>query len=358
MGHGAAQHQGSQHPAQLMSTPGLDLDDLRKLLEINGIHINGPLVAKALPGGRSNLTYQVRDDTAAWVVRRPPLSGLTPSAHDMAREYRVTSALRHSAVPVAATVALDEDGSVMGAPVSVVEYVPGAVVRSRDELAALTDDQVDAVCETLVRCLVALHHIDPTDVGLGSFGRPDGFVARQVALWTRQWQRVKTQEVPDIDLLATQLADRVPATSGSSIVHGDFRIDNAILDLSDNSVRAVVDWEMATLGDPLTDAALMCVYRHPSFDAVLGIDAAWTSPRLPDADTLAEQYAHASGNSLGDWDFYLALAYFKLAVIAEGIAYRAQTAGKPDEHAHVATATPQLVSEGLHQLRGRHTYAS
>jgi aminoglycoside phosphotransferase (APT) family kinase protein len=355
MGSGAPQGQRGQARTseQGMSTPGLDLDALRTLLKSQGIDVAGNLVATALAGGRSNLTYKVHDENSAWVVRRPPLGGLTPSAHDMAREYRVTAALQSTPVPTAATVALDADGAVMGAPVSVVAFVPGTVVRSQDDLSELSDAQVLTATTALVECLVELHRIDHLGVGLGTFGRPEGFVGRQVALWARQWTQVAVQDLPDIDRLATLLTGRVPPTSAAAILHGDFRIDNTILDLSGpDTVSAVVDWEMSTIGDPLTDLALMCVYRSPVFDTVLGMPAAWTSPRLPGSDDLAEQYAQASGRDLGDWNFYLALAFFKLAVIAEGIAHRARVCGADAEAtgSTVAEATPVLVDAGLQAI--------
>lgn len=337
-------------------TGGLDLSALRVLLREHGVETDGELTATPLSGGRSNLTFKVSDGTSTWVARRPPLAGLTPSAHDVAREYRVTQALQVTPVPTAKTVALDADGSVMGVPLSVVEYVSGTAIRSQDDLAALTDADIAKVTRSLVGALVTLHAVDHLELGLGDFGRPTGFVARQVNLWSRQWQRVRLTDHPDVERLARLLADRVPAGGDTAVLHGDFRIDNTLLDVGDAApVRAVVDWEMSTLGDPLTDVALMCVYRTPAFDAVLGIPAAWTSPRLPDADSLAESYARGSGRDLADWDFYQALGYFKIAVIAEGIAHRARTSGVAEHSGHrAAEAVPELVSAGLTALRPAH----
>ncbi len=337
-------------------TSGLDLVALRALLIAHGVHPEGELTATLIAGGRSNLTFKVSDDTSSWIARRPPLSGVTPSAHDVAREFRVTKALQPTPVPTAQTVALDADGSIMGAPVSVVRFVAGATIRSQDDLAELTDDQITTVTRALVGCLVDLHAVDYNEVDLADFGRPEGFLDRQVSLWARQWQRVKLDDRPDVDRLGRLLAGRVPDASDAAILHGDFRIDNTLLDLARTQpVRAVLDWEMSTLGDPLTDVALMCVYRSPAFDAVLGTAAAWTSPRLPSADTLAESYARASGRDLADWDFYLALAHFKLAVIAEGIAHRARSADDSDDSAHSAADTvPTLIADGLAALAGAH----
>nr|WP_275585441.1 phosphotransferase family protein [Blastococcus saxobsidens] len=304
-----------------------------------------------ISGGRSNLTYGVTDGASRWVVRRPPVSGLTPSAHDMVREWRVTSALQGTAVPVPRAVALCEDPSVLGAPFTVVEHVDGLVVRDRADLSALSDDDVRAVVHSLVRTLADLHAVDPGSVGLASFGRPHGFLGRQVELWLAQWQRVGTQDLPGVAELHRRLSQRLPASDRAAIVHGDYRIDNTILDAGQPAVvRAVIDWELSTLGDPFTDVALMCVYRHPSFDLVLGQEAAWASPRMPSADDLAEAYARASGQDLPDWPFYLGLAYLKLAVISEGIAFRAQQGSDAGGGSSAAGATPALVEAGLAAL--------
>lgn len=332
---------------------GLDLDALRTHLVERDVAVTGPLRAELIAGGRSNLTYAVADDATRWVVRRPPFAGLTPSAHDMVREWRVTSALQGTPVPVARPVSLCEDTGVLGAPFTVVEWVDGIVVRNRDDLAVLNDDQVRITTAALVDVLVALHAVDVEAVGLTGFGRPQGFLARQVALWRRQWEQVKARELPELDRLHARLAQMVPDSSKAAVVHGDYRIDNAILDRSDQgSVLALVDWELSTLGDPLTDVALMCVYRHPVVDVILGIPAAWTSSRLPSANDLAENYARASGRDLGNWSFYVALAYLKLAVIAEGITHRAGAGADAGQGAARASeAVPELVAAGLDALR-------
>ena len=336
-----------------MTTTAIDTRRLRRLLVDSGVDVRGELVVTALAGGRSNLTFKVSDEQSAWVARRPPLSGLTSSAHDMVREYTVIAALSTTTVPVAAAVACDSDGSVTGSTLCVVEYIPGLPVRDQNDLAALTDDQVRATVKSLVRTLAALHDVDHRAVGLESFGRPEGFAARQVQVWARQWQQVKTRELADIDRLAVALSERAPTTSAAAIVHGDFRIDNTLLDpVSPDIVRAVVDWEMSTLGDPLTDIALSCVYRSAAFDHVLGASAAWTSDRLPAADDIAQLYATESARDLSNWSFYLALANFKVAVIAEGITYRAR--GRLNEGTgaeRAALAAPIFAAAGLRALR-------
>lgn len=292
------------------------------------------------------------DDASQWVLRRPPTAGLTPSAHDVAREYRVCAALQDSPVPVAPTVVLCEDESVMGAPFAVTGFVDSRVIRTVDDLATLSDVEIASCTDELVRVLAALHDVDYRAVGLEKFGRPDGYLTRQVALWARQWERVKTRELPDLERLHGLLADAIPATSQSAIVHGDYRIDNTLVATDDpGRVVAVVDWEMSTLGDPLSDLAQMCVYRHPALDVILGEPAAWTSTRLPSTDDLAQKYATTTGRAIDHWSFYLGLANFKLAVIAEGITHRHRegaTTGEGFAQAH--EAVPPLVAAGLAAL--------
>lgn len=337
-----------------MNLPGMDVTALERFLRERGIEVRGELRVELISGGRSNLTFSAADDVSRWVVRRPPVSGLTPSAHDMAREYTVTDALQQSAVPVAKTIAFDAEGAALGAPMTIVEFVDGAVIRDQNDLAALSDEQIGTSVTALVRVLAELHAVEPATVGLELFGRPAGFLTRQVNLWAAQWERVKTRELADVAALYAALVEAVPVESAASIVHGDYRIDNTILDAADpGRVRAVVDWELSTLGDPLTDAALMCVYRTSVFDLVLGSRAAWTSDRMPAPDALAHAYAVASGRDLGHWGFYLALANFKLGVIGEGITHRARHGSDAGSAAgRAAEATPEFMAAGLRALKG------
>lgn len=333
--------------------PALDAVALRDFLERKGVELAGPLTVDLISGGKSNLTFRVGDGRTNWVVRRPPTGGLTPSAHDMNREWAVTSALQGSAVPVAQTVAHDADGETLGVPFTVMEFVDGRVVRTRDDLDMLSDNEIQRNLDGLVDTLASLHEVDHEAVGLGGFGRPEGFAARQVKLWARQWGHVRTRELDDVDRLVAALAERVPTQARSTIVHGDYRVDNTILSAQDaGTVRAVVDWEMSTLGDPLTDIALMCVYRRPALDQVVGFPAAWTSDRYASADAIAEAYATRTGTDLGDWDFYLALANLKLGVIAEGITHRARAGAASEGAESAAEVTADFISAGLAQLRG------
>lgn len=331
---------------------GLDLTALDRYLQRIGIARSGQLRAALVSGGRSNLTFEVRDDASAWVLRRPPMHGLTPSAHDMAREYRVVAALADTAVPVARAVTLCEDEAVLGAPFAMVEYVPGRVVRSADELEAVGDSaEIERCIDELIRVLSDLHAVDPASVGLADFGRADGYLERQVRRWAGQWQHVRLDDDDrdaDVHRLHSALAEAVPPQSGTSVVHGDYRIDNTILD-SDNAaiVRAVVDWELSTLGDPLSDAALMCAERDPAMDLILGMRSAWSSPSIPSADQLAQRYSELSGRPLAHWPFHMSLAYFKIAIIAAGIDFRRRMAGGADGPDRVGEVIAPLIASGL-----------
>lgn len=341
-----------------MSVEGLDPAALRHYLIDSDVPVHGDLTVELIAGGRSNLTFKVSDEVSAWVVRRPPLAGLTPSAHDVGREFVVTRSLYGTGVPIARPVAFDADGAVCGAPLTVTEFVSGRVFRHTDDLDVLCDAELAATASALVRVLVDLHAVDYRAVGLETFGRPAGFLERQVRLWARQWELVRTRENDDpvadaVAELVPALTDAIPQASEPSVVHGDFRIDNTICDADRAGViRAVVDWELSTLGDPLTDIALMCVYRSPAFDLVFGHPAAWTSARLPSADALAEEYARLSGRDLGQWNFYLALANFKIGVIAEGITHRAaQGAGNVAHADQAAQAAPEFIDAARKALR-------
>jgi aminoglycoside phosphotransferase (APT) family kinase protein len=304
------------------------LAEVAEVLAANGDTPAGQLTATAIPGGRSNLTVRLEDGVSAWVLRTPPHAGRTPSAHDVAREFRVTSALAGTGVPVARAVALCEEPEVMGGPFAIAELAPGVTVQSRAELDALDRDVVSAATVELVDVLVRLHHVDHEAIGLGDFARPDAHAERQLRRWSGQWEFVGT---PDLDPLAhevaTQLGRELPEQRATGIVHGDFRIDNVLLDFdrpAGSQVTAVLDWELSTLGDPVADVAMMCAYRTPAFDLVIGSPTAWSSPALPSGDELAAAYERAGGVALDGWEFHRSLACYKVAVIAAGIAHRAR----------------------------------
>jgi aminoglycoside phosphotransferase (APT) family kinase protein len=330
-----------------MSAPaGLDLDRLRAWLDMArpGL-VRGPLRAELLPGGRSNLTYAVDDGHATWVVRRPPLGHVLTTAHDMGREFRVLSALTGTAVPVPAPLCLCADPDVLGAPFYVMARVDGTIYRDAGQVAPLGPSRLRDLAGALVGVLVEIHAIDPAEVGLGDFGRPAGYLARQLRRWSQQLDASRSRPLPGIDELRDVLAGTLPPAAGrGGIVHGDYRLDNVVVG-ADGDVAAVLDWEMATLGDQLTDLGLLLMYWELMLD---GVDPTG----FPAASWLADRYADRGGTDLTHLAWYVAFAYFKLAVIAEGIHYRyvaGQTVGAGFEQ--FEALVPRLVERGHAALR-------
>ena len=312
------------------AVPGLDVPALAAWLRRTHPALAGEeLSARVLAGGRSNLTYRL-DGTrpAPLVLRRPPLAHVQATAHDMRREYRAIAGLAGTAVPVPPAVDLvpeADPATGVDAPFFLMGHVDGTVVRAPGDDAALSPEQRRSVSFALVDVLVALHALDPAEVGLADLGRPDGYLARQVARWTTQYAGSRTRELPDLDALATGLAGRVPATVATGLLHGDFRLDNAVLALDGEEPRiaAVLDWEMATIGDLDADLTLCTLYwRLGTIAADAGVPAATAvvpGAGYPDAAELVEHYARAGGRRIGDLGWYDAFAAFKLAVILEGV---------------------------------------
>ena len=282
-----------------------------------------------ITAGMSNLTYVVtprgaRDDEAV-ILRRPPTGAVLATAHDMAREHRVISALAPTAVPVPRTLHLCTDPGVLGAPFYVMERVIGLHV-ARDLPPGYADEpsQRRAVADGLVDVLGDLHSVDPVAVGLAGFGRPEGFLGRQVRRWTTQWEATRDRDRPGMDALAARLAETVPQTARTSVLHGDFRLDNCLLDPDEpGRVRAVLDWEMSTLGDPLTDLGLMFVYwPQAGEERASMLSPVTTLPGFPTRREVAERYATRTGADLSTLPWYVGFAFFKFAAIVAGIVAR------------------------------------
>lgn len=332
--------------------PGLDLTRLREHLDRERPGLaGGPLRAQLIEGGRSNLTYRVTDGAASWVVRRPPLGHVLATAHDMQREHRVISALHETPVPVPETLLLCADESVIGAPFYVMELVEGTPYRTAGQLAPLGPERTRAVVLSLVDTLVELHAVEPEAVGLGDFGRPDGFLERQLRRWGKQLTASKNRDLPGIDELHEALGRALPASPAPAVVHGDYRLDNVLIG-ADDTLKAVLDWEMSTLGDPLTDLGLLAMY---STDLNLpGSPVSTTSgaPGHPAPAELIERYAARSGRDTSAIAWYTAFAWFKLAVILEGIHYRftlGQTVGAGFDR--IGELVPVFIDRGLTTLK-------
>jgi aminoglycoside phosphotransferase (APT) family kinase protein len=332
------------------SPPGVDLPRLRAFLDrALPRPTAGPLTAELIAGGRSNLTYVVGDGAAEWVLRRPPLGHVLATAHDMAREYRVMTALADTRVPVPATYVLSEDADVLGAPFYLMEKVAGTVYRTAEQTADLGAARAVAISHDLIDVLAALHRVDPVQVGLGDFGRPDGFLDRQVRRWQKQLAASRSRDIAGIDELSATLAGSIPATQRPAIVHGDYKLDNVII--AGESVAAVVDWEMATLGDPLCDVGLFNVYWDRAVEVVAAVSPVNAAAGFPPVTELLDRYAAAGGLDLSPLPWYEALGCFKLAVISEGIHYRylqGKTVGEGFEM--IGDMVAPLVAGGLARL--------
>ncbi len=283
-----------------------------------------------ISGGKSNLTYRVGCDAGEVILRRPPLGNILPTAHDMVREHRVLSALEGTAVPVPRTLHIGDADSSLDAPFYVMERVLGHICRnSLPPHYADTPAQRAAIGESLVDVLAALHTVDPAEVGLGEFGRPDGFMERQLRRWSEQWEASCTDPMPALDALRDELVRTLPAQRQSTIVHGDYRLDNTILHPTvPGRIVAVLDWEMSTLGDPFTDlGALLAFWAEPGDADVLNsariVAPVTAAEGFPTRAEVIERYAANTGFDVSDADWYRSFAYFKLAVVCQGIAARA-----------------------------------
>lgn len=336
----------------MAETPGLDLDRLRAYLDTNAPHLSGELTATLVPGGRSNLTYFVHTPTMQYVLRRPPLGHVLTTAHDMAREHRVITALVNAEVRVPKSLLLCEDESVIGAPFYLMSKVEGTVFRTKQETALLSEAGAKRVSVDLIETLARLHQVDPAAVGLEQFGKVEGFLERQLARWQKQLTSSNSREIKGASELATRLATSMPKTKSSGVLHGDFRLDNCIIN-SELQVAAVVDWEMSTLGDCLSDVGLLAVY----WDGIPGLPNSPVSGGIsagrgfPSAAELLHHYAISTGVDLDRIKWYTAFGFFKLSVILEGIHFRyskGQTVGSGFEE--IGNWVEPLVGAGVDAL--------
>jgi aminoglycoside phosphotransferase (APT) family kinase protein len=335
-----------------MHLPGLDLDRLATWMdsELPGLR-HGRLSGHRLTGGKSNLTYRVMDGASAWVLRRPPLGHVLPTAHDMAREYRVISALRDSSVPVPAALGLCRDESVLGAPFYLMEFVDGLVLDTAAALERVSGPAAARTGELLVDTLVGLHSLTPGDTGLADLGRGNGYLGRQVSRWLRQWTASQTRPVPTLELVAAKLAATLPEGQRVVIVHGDYRLANAIFTRSADAIAAVLDWEMATLGDPLTDLSLLMAYQALAATRQCGLPPQPPAAGFLSPAAMAARYRRGTGADLSRLDWYLGLSYFKLAVIAETIRRRQLDGHSPGTTpAEISDFAPDLLHAAWQSL--------
>ena len=334
--------------------PGLPLAALERHLRIElPALLHGPLSAQLVAGGRSNLTYLLTDGQERWVLRRPPLGHVLATAHDMRREHRLLAALSPTDVPVPRPLLL-AGPDVIGAPFYLMEFADGHVLRDRAQLEQLDAGAATALADELVDVLARLHRLVPEHVGLADLGRPEGYLERQLGRWARQLTASHSRDLPELTRLAERLGQQLPASQCGTIVHGDYRLDNVVVDPGRGHVVAVLDWEMATLGDPLADVASTVVW----WDGMRGLDSPVAAvpadvPGYPSSDHLLAAYGRQSTLDLAPLPWYLGFAYFKIAAIFEGIHFRAQhglTIGEGFER--LGEMVPPLIERGHAALGG------
>ncbi len=342
--------------------PGLRLDAVVEWLAAAGVMLEPPVSPRLLTAGRSNVSYLLTDATGASVVlRRPPLGNVMPTAHDMAREHRVLTGLAHVDFPAPRPLALCEDADVNDSPFLVMEFVDGRIVATAEQAQSLSAGEREAVSHALVETLARLHSVDVAAAGLADFGRPEGYLPRQLVRWTKQWELTQTRPLPAMDALRDRLGtdlSRLPDDQPSGLVHGDYRLDNVMLATDGADVRAVLDWEMSTLGHPLADLGLTLVYWTEPADVLRSripvAERLTDAPGFLDRRRFIDAYADASGLPMDVLDTCTALACLKLAVITESILARTlmgKQLGVGSEHAHaMGVATESLAELGLHVL--------
>jgi aminoglycoside phosphotransferase (APT) family kinase protein len=324
-----------------VSTAASDLDDeaRARLGAWIGLRIcpcDGPPTLRKFSGGQSNPTYLITTSAGQFVLRRKPFGVLLPKAHMIEREYRVMSALQTTDVPVPRMLGLCEDSSVIGAPFYLMEYVEGRIFWD-PRLPGMTNAERAAIFASMGDAVAGLHAVRPSDVGLAGFGRAEGFMARQVALWTAQYRAAQTLDLPAMEKLIEWLPGRAAgrADNEEAIVHGDLRLDNMIFHPSAPKVLAILDWELSTLGDPLADFAYHAmIWRIPPelFRGLAGLDL--QASAVPTEEEYVARYLERRGRTgIRDWEFYLAFSMFRIASILQGVAKRAHDGNASAENA-------------------------
>ena len=314
---------------------GIDVEGVTGWFEEHVTEVAPPLGFDLVAGGRSNLTYRVTDQTAehAWVLRRPPTGNVLATAHDMGREHRIISALAPTDVPVAPVIGLCTDESVNGAPFYVMDFVHGLVLRDAAEAEKVTSEVRRRAGLSVAQTLAKIHAVDPDAVGLGELGRKEGYIVRQLKRWNSQFEQSLTRKVPSVTEAHRRLEEAIPDQGPAAIVHGDYRLDNCMVDET-GEIVAVLDWEICTLGDPLADLGVLMVYWTQDGDDFSALPGAATALEgFPSREELVAAYQAAGGREVGDLDYYVAFGYWKLACILEGVYARYQAGAMGDDGA-------------------------
>jgi aminoglycoside phosphotransferase (APT) family kinase protein len=301
-----------------------DQDVLATWLKDKGLLDKAALSVKPLTGGQSNPTFLLTSGQQRYVLRKKPPGPLLPSAHAVDREYRFMQALQSSDVPVPKLCVFSEDVDVVGTPFYIMEYLDGRVIVDQS-LPALSKEDRTLVYRDMNRVIAALHTVDYAQVGLDTFGKPGNYFGRQIARWSRQYKEANTEDIAELHALIDWLPANIPAGEQTSIVHGDYRLDNLVLHPTEPRAIGLLDWELATLGHPLADFAYHCMSWHiPAtlWRGIGGLDLAALG--IPDEAQYLKQYSDATGlDGAEHWDFYIAYNLFRMAAILQGIARRA-----------------------------------
>ncbi len=302
-----------------MVVQGIDHERVTEWLVAHVDGATAPFRFDLIVGGRSNLTFLVTgDDGARFVLRRPPTGHVLATAHDMAREHRIVSAVGRTGVPVPRTLGLCTDDDVNGAPFYVMEYVDGVVLDTPERAESLPLELRRSTSEHLIEVLAELHDADVDAIGLGDLARREGYIERQIKRWSTQWADSRTRDLPAIDEVATHLGANVPGQQGVAIAHGDYRFGNCLTDVEHGRIAAVLDWELCTLGDPLADLGYLGVYWVQADGEGRHNDPS-SAPGFPPYTELVDWYAGRTGRDVSNIDYYVAFSSWRLAVISEGV---------------------------------------
>jgi aminoglycoside phosphotransferase (APT) family kinase protein len=310
--------------------PLLVIDPLLEFLDANGIDAPEDLSADHVGDGHSNVTFML---STGDILRRPPRGPLPPSAHDVLREARLLRALEQTPVRTPRVLAICDDPSLIGAPFYVMEFVPGPVITSEMPDALDTPEERRRTAEQLVDSLVELHAVDPNGIGLGDFGKPTGYLERQLRRFTGLWEHNKTREVPEVEEVGDWLRENLPDSPPATIVHGDYRLGNTIFAESvPAELKAILDWEMATIGDPLADVGYMMIHWIEAGDSVgqFNLQSVTMLEGFPTRQEMVSLYEERSGRSVGNLDWYVTLALWKGVVFMEGN-YKRAVSGSTDD---------------------------
>jgi len=306
----------------------------------------GNLQAFRFKGGQSNPTYWLADRERAYVLRKKPSGKLLKSAHMIDREYRVMHALRDTSVPTAQMFALCEDDSIIGTPFFIMEYVPGRIFWNV-QLPRIASDERRAIYREQIRVLSTIHAVDLEATGLSDYGRPHAYVARQIKRWTRQYLASQTSDIHAMTTLMAWLPANIPADEASTLVHGDFRLDNIIMHPTEPRALAVIDWELSTLGHPLCDLAYICMLYEvmiPRIGGLVGIDLAAND--IPEEQELVDHYCALTGrDGVPDLNYYKAFSLFRLAAIAQGVYKRSIDGNASSPEAAMAGPIVSLLAD-------------